>query len=168
MTAKARLLYALLSSSVVTGAGWGLTEGVARLPEGRLREAAERYLLAPGSELLERLEDDKRFRKLAKLGRKRVQKARKEADKAAGALEDRLEELEVERAAERARRVSRWLNIGAWALAGFAVCGVMTLLLGVSTLGSALALGVKVAFFLLFLQAALVFAGVLAFQKLAG
>lgn len=167
MTAKVRLLYALLSSSVVTGAGWGLTEGAARLPEGRLREAAERYLLAPGSELLERLEDDKRFRKAAKLGRKRVKKARKEAGKAADALEERLEELEVDRAAERARRVSRWLNIGAWALAGFVVCGLLTLVMGVSTLGTALSLGVKVTFFLLFLQATLVFAGVLAFQKLA-
>lgn len=144
---KAHLLRALLSACVVTGAGFGLGRGVELLPDGTARDYAERYALEPGRELAERVGDSRAVRKARKKARKGIEAA---AEKAEDALESRGLEAD---------RVAALYTTGAWAAAGFVVCLLLTLALGISSAGSALALGFKVSLAFFFLQAALVFGG---------
>lgn len=157
---KAQLLYALLSSSIVTGAAWTGSNVVAdKLPK-KAREA----VLAPGRTLVDKLEDRKDFRKFRKKAKKKIKKGKKQLKKATAELQDKLEDRDL----PELDRLTRLYNVGAWAVAGFAICFLMTLILGVSSLKTALSLGVKVTLGMIFLQATLVLAGVLAFQHLTG
>lgn len=144
---KAKLLMALLSASVVTGAGFSMGRAVELLPRGRARDLAEKYAFEPGRELAERLGDSRAVRKARK-------KAQKGIEAAAEKAEDALEARGIE-----ADRVAALYTTGAWAGAGFVICLLLTLALGVSSAGSALALGFKVSLAFFFLQAALVFGG---------
>lgn len=175
---KAKLLYALISASIVTGTSWTMsTVALDVLPKGAVRETAQRYVLAPGREVLDRLEDQKSVRKLRKKGRKRIKKTKKKFDKkldqAVDKLDDALSEYEMgeaisDRLSDEAERLEKLYNVGIWALAGFALCALFTIVLGVSSLKTAVALGAKVTLFMIFLQGALVFGGILVVQRLAG
>lgn len=138
-----------MASSVVVGASLAANTVVTRLPKGHGRDLAEKYVTAPGQVLYEKLEDNKDFRKWRKKGDKAVDAAR----------------VKIEDAADRLDLPHKY-NTGAWAVVGFAICFLMTLLLGVSSLRAAISLGIKVTLLMVFLQGALVFAGILAYQKL--
>ncbi len=147
------------------------------LPKGALRETAQRYVLAPGSEVLERLEDQKSVRKLRKKGKKRIKKSKKKLDKrldkVADKLDDALSEYEfaekiTDRLSDEAKRLEKLYNVGIWALVGFVFCALFTLVLGVSSFKTAVALGAKVTLLMIFLQGALVFGGILVVQRLGG
>jgi uncharacterized membrane protein len=141
---KARLLHAALAAAVVAGAAFGAGRGLEVLPEGRLRDAAGSWLLEPGRRLAEKAGDSRAVRK----ARKKAQKALDDAaDRAEAALEDRGVDAD---------RVAALYTTGAWALAGFVVCLLAVLVLGVSTAVDALALGFKVSLLFFFLQGALV------------
>lgn len=159
-----RLVYALISSAVVAGAAAGLAGLAERAPEGAAGEALERFVLAPGQMLAERLEDEKAVRAL----RKKSKKVRKELDKAADAVEETLEDYDLGGAAERFERMTKLCTIASWAAVGFALSLLLTLALGVSSLKTALSLGLKLTLAMIFLQAALVFGGILVYQRLAG
>lgn len=149
---KSRLLYALLSTSVAVAASVASSAAILKfVPKGGQREAVERYLVAPGEMLYERLHESGKFRKLEK-----------KVEKAADEAKERLEEF------PQAERLPHVYNVAAWAAAGFFLCLLMTLFFGISSIKSALALGVKVTLTLAFLQGALVFAGVLVYQRLKG
>lgn len=149
---KSRLLYSLLGSLVVTGSILAAINAVlAWAPEGKASDWAQRALLAPGRALQERLEDSRDFRRWRKKSRKAVASGREQLEEAA----DRLGQPHL-------------YNAGAWAAAGFIFCFLMTLVFGVSSFRSAVAMGLKAAVALLFLQAALVFAGAYAYQNLSG
>lgn len=135
---KSQLFHALVASSIVVGVSLGSTALVAKIPKGPNRDLAEKYVTAPGQVLYEKLE------------RSKTVKHAKEK------LEDAAERLDL----------PRKYNTGAWAVVGFLLCFVMTLLLGVSSLRAAISLGIKVTLLMVFLQGALVFAGILAYQKL--
>ena len=137
------------------------------VPQGKTRAALERYLIAPGGMLYERLQDRKEVRKIRKAVGKASEKIEDGLDEAKEKLEKAGLGAAVEKASERAERLPHYYNIASWAGAGFVVCLLMTLIFGVSSIKSALALGFKVTLGLLFLQAALVFAGILAFQRFA-
>ncbi|MFA5138494.1 MAG: hypothetical protein WC728_04610 [Elusimicrobiota bacterium] len=156
---KARLLYALLSASVAVAASVASSAAILKfVPKGDRREAVERYLVAPGEMLYERLHESKRFRKLEERTRDAAEDAK-----------DRIEEAgEGFSGLPQAERLPHVYNVAAWALAGFFLCLLMTLFFGVSSLKSALALGIKVTLTLAFLQGALVFAGILVYQRLKG
>lgn len=143
MLVFARLLHALLASSVVAGAAAGASYGVTHwVPEGGARETVERYVTAPGREVYSRLREDPALR--AELA-KGAAKARKEA-----------------------RRLAHLYSVGSWAGIGFVICLAMTLLFGVKSIGAALALGFKVTLTMVFLQGALILGGLLALAKTAG
>jgi uncharacterized membrane protein YjjP (DUF1212 family) len=147
---KARLLYALLSTSVAVAASVASSAAVLKfVPKGDRREAVERYLVAPGEMIYERLHESKKFRKI---------EAR--AQDAADEAKERLSELSED------ERLPHVYNVASWAVAGFFLCLLMTLFFGVSSIKSALALGMKVTLTLAFLQGALVFAGILVYQRL--
>lgn len=156
-----KLVYALISSAVVAGAAAGLAGLAERAPEGAAGEALERFVLAPGQMLAERLEDEKAVRALRK-------RARKGLDKAADAIDDKLEDYELGAAAERFERLTKLCTVASWTAVGFALSLLMTLALGVSSFKTALGLGLKLTLAMLFLQAALVFGGLLVYQRLAG
>ncbi|TPW20672.1 MAG: hypothetical protein FD126_1457 [Elusimicrobia bacterium] len=142
---KGRLLHAVLASAVVAGAAFGAGRGLEALPKGRLRGAAESWLLEPGRRLAEKVGDSRALKKARK-------KAEKALDKAADRAEEALEDRGVD-----ADRVAALYTTGAWALAGFVVCFLAVLFLGVSTAADALALGFKVSLLFFFLQGLLVF-----------
>ena len=138
------------------------------VPKGKARSTAERYLIAPGGMLYERLQDRKEVRKIRKAVGKASEKIEDGLDEAKEKLEKAGLGAAVEKASEQAERLPHYYNVATWAVAGFGLCLLMTLFFGVSSIKSALALGFKVTLTLLFLQAALVFAGILAFQRLSG
>jgi hypothetical protein len=142
---KARLLHALLATAVTAGASFGAGRALETLPEGRLREAAESWLLEPGRRLAEKAGDSRALKKARK-------KAEKALDKAADRAEEALEDRGVD-----ADRVAALYTTGAWAAVGFVVCFLAVLVLGVSTGLDALALGFKVSLLFFFLQGLLVF-----------
>ena len=162
-----RILYALVATAVTAGSAGGLSAGVLALPKGPAREAVERFLVAPGEALMERL-DQGALRRLRKKAEGKMEEGKEKVEEAAEALKEKAEALGAEGAAEQLDRLPHLYNVGAWAGAGFILCLLGTLLFGVSSLKSALALGFKVTLALLFLQGALVFGGVLAYQKLKG
>lgn len=144
---KAKLFYSLIAAGVV--GGFSLASSAVILtwvPEGRPRDLAEKYLTASGKAL----EANKTLRRWRK-------KADKQLESAAERVEEAAEDL----------KIPHLYNAAALAGTGFVLCFVMTLLFGISSLKSALALGVKASLTLLFLQAALVFGGILAYQKLS-
>ena len=147
---KNRLLYALISTFVVTCVSAGASVIALKWVPKEHREAVERGLIAPGQALYAKLEDQKGFRKLKKKGEKTLEAGKEKFEEAAEDLSDRLPHA---------------YNIGAWAVTGFILCLMMTLFFGVSSFKAAVALGLKVTLTLVFLQAALVLGGVLAYQK---
>ncbi len=149
---KRHLLYSLIASCVVVATA-AVTSALVLtwVPRGRARDAAERYLIAPGAIIHQALAERPAVRRLKRAGEKEL---------AAG---ERALGREVPADWERRPHL---YNLGVWAGAGFALCLVMTMIFGVSSFKSALALGVKVTLTLVFLQGALVFAGVLAYQKM--
>lgn len=155
---KGKLLYALLASTVVVGASMAMSAMVLTwVPKGRARDFAEKVLIAPGEVLYERLDGKRKLKQLRKAGEKQLEK-----------LEDTKVGAAALDAADKFERLPHYYNVGAWALTGFILCFLMTLFFGVSSFKSALALGLKVTVTLIFLQGALVFAGVLAYQRLTG
>lgn len=132
---KSRILYSLTAGLVVGGCALAADSVSANfLPRGKTQEAVRRFLSEPGQRLKDKLEDSKDLRDLSRRGRQ--------------ALETSQEKL-------------RLYNIGAWTAAGFLLCLLMTIFFGVSTFGAAVSLGLKAALTLIFLQGALIFAGVL-------
>lgn len=142
---KAKLLLAALAAAVVTGAAFGAARGVEVMPEGRLRSAAESWVFEPGRRLAEKAGDSRA-----------VKKARKKAQKALDSAADRAEEALEDRGVD-ADRVAGLYTTGAWAAAGFIVCFLAVLILGVTSAVDALALGFKVSLLFFFLQGLLVF-----------
>lgn len=167
MTAK--ILHALIASSVVAGTAAGASYGVTHwVPEGATREAVERYVTAPGQEVYARLKDDKAARRKVEEGKERLEEAGLDLSR----LKDPALRAELAKGAARAREEARRLmhlySVGSWAGIGFVLCLAMTLLFGVRSIGAALALGFKVTLTLVFLQGALVLGGMLALRKLGG
>lgn len=175
---RAKLLYALISTSIAAGTSWTASNAVLdRLPKGETRDAVEDFVLAPGRALADKLDDQKGLRKLRKKGAKKLEEGREQVEekveeaveKISETLEDRdLGGLKDLKGLEELDRVSRLYNVGIWAAAGFVLSFLMTLLFGISSLRSALSLGFKVTLAMIFLQATLVFAGFLAYQRIAG
>ena len=169
-----KILYALLATTVVTAASATTSALVLTwVPKGQMRDAAEKYLIAPGEVVYRALEDQKDVRKLQKLGQKKLDAA---ADRLEDVKDDARKALAKtavggkldEKLSEQAERLPHLYNVGSWAVAGFALSLIMTLLFGISSFKSALALGFKVTLTLIFLQGALVFGGILVYQKMAG
>ena len=150
---KQRLLHAFLAAAVVTGAAFGAGRAVEALPKGRIHDAAERWILEPGRALAERVGDSRAVKKARKKAEKGIERA---AEQAVDALESRGFE---------ANRVAALYTTGAWAGIGFVVCLLLTLALGISSVGSALVLGLKVSLAFFFLQAAVVFGGLFLFAR---
>ncbi|PCI36484.1 MAG: hypothetical protein COB53_09355 [Elusimicrobia bacterium] len=153
------LIYSLIASSIVTGSGWTLTSVVAQ----HLPEKARSAIMAPGEMLVEKLGDRKDFKKLKKKGEKALKKGQKKLAKAQETLEDKIEDSGVDFELDRKAKL---YNVSLWAVVGFALCTLLTLALGISSFMTAVSLGLKVTFAMLFLQAALVFGGILAVQSL--
>ena len=162
-----KLIYSLVAAGVTTSAAAGLSAGVLALPKGPAREAAERFVVAPGEAAMERL-DTKRFRKLRKKAEKTLDKGKEKLEDASERLGEKAADVGAERLAEELENLPHYWNVGVWAGAGFALCFLGTLLFGISSLKSALALGFKVTLFMIFLQGALIFGGLIAYQKLTG
>ncbi|MDE2293378.1 MAG: hypothetical protein KGL53_14950 [Elusimicrobia bacterium] len=138
---KTKLLMAIISASIVTGTGFGLGKAVDYIPKGKARDMARQCVLEPGRALAEKLGDSRAVKKARR-------DAAKQLENAAGKLKD-AGVSDADRWAER-------YTEGAWAGLGFAVCLALALMLGVSSIGSALALGVKVSLAFIFLQGAAV------------
>jgi hypothetical protein len=136
--------HAITAAAVVTAAGAGLSYGSRMLPKGAMRDDAERFVVAPGRMLRERLEDVG----IMKKAEKRVETAEKAVAKA-----ERKIGLNDHIAA-----------VGTWAIVGLVFCWIAVLWLGVSSLETALALGFKVTLLMIALQGALVVTGVLAYK----
>ncbi|MDE2291932.1 MAG: hypothetical protein KGL53_07605 [Elusimicrobia bacterium] len=132
---------AIVSASIVTGTGFGLGQAVDYIPKGKTRDMAQEFVLEPGRALAEKLGDSRA-----------VEMARKDAAKHLENAADKLQDVGVSDADRWAKRYT----VGAWAGLGFAVCLALALILGVSSIGSALALGVKVSLAFIFLQGAVV------------
>ena len=169
-----RLALSLLATSVVVASSAATSAMVLTyVPKGPWRERAEHYLIAPGQVIYERLEGAKPVKELEKAGEKKLEKGQDKVQDAADKLKGELDKSAagaavVSQVSRQAERLPHLLNIGAWAVAGFGFCFIMTLMLGISTLESALALGFKVTLTMFFLQGALVFGGLLALQRMAG
>ncbi|MFA6003740.1 MAG: hypothetical protein WC881_06700 [Elusimicrobiota bacterium] len=164
-----RLFHALLASSVVVGTAIAGSYGVTHwLPEGRTRDLAERWVAAPGEAIYQRLEENPQLEKLKDAADKKVEAGKEKLDRFNDTRLGREMLKATASTRGRTRRLMHIYNVGAWAGIGFAICLIMTLIFGISTIKTALALGFKVALTLIFLQAALVLGGVLAFHKLAG
>ena len=164
-----RFFHALLASSVVAGAAAAASYGVTHwVPEGRTRQAVERWVTAPGQTVYARLKENRTAHKQVEAGQERLEKAGLDLKR----FEDSLVGKELAKGAAKtkaeAQRLMHLYNVGAWAGAGFAVCLALTLLFGIESIGAALALGLKVTLALVFLQGALILGGVLVFQKMAG
>jgi hypothetical protein len=140
--------HALTAAAVVTSAGAGLSYGSRSLPKGPLRDDAERFVVAPGRILRERLENVGVMKKAEKKVEDKVETAEKTVAKA-----ERKIGLNDHIAA-----------VGTWALVGLVFCWIAVLWLGISSLETALALGFKVTLFMVALQASLVLTGVLAYK----
>jgi len=164
-----KLFHALLASSVAAATAAGASAAVlAWAPQGQVRDSLERCIAAPGGMVYERLQ-----------GRKEVRRLGKSMDKAADRVKDGMEDAKdklgemglgraVDAASEQAERLPHYYNVAVWAVAGFILCLLMTLVFGVSSFKSALALGFKVTLTLVFLQGALLFGGLLAWQRWGG
>lgn len=150
---KGKLTHALLAAAVVTGAAFGAARGLEVLPEGRIRDAAESWVLEPGRRLAEKAGDSRALKK-----------ARKKAQRALDTAADRAEEALEDRGVD-ADRVAGLYTTGAWAAAGFVVCFLGVLILGVVTAVDALALGFKVSLLFFFLQGLLVFGAYLLISR---
>ena len=137
------LFYALLSAGVVTAAAIGTSYGAAHwLPEGRGHELAERWVTAPGQALYAKLNEHPQIARLNKTVQDKI--------KDSAIAQDML------KAENETARLMRLYNIGTWTGIGFILCLLLTILLGISSIKSALVLGFKVTLFFVFLQAALV------------
>jgi hypothetical protein len=149
------LFHSFAAAAVVTSVAAGLSAGSRSLPKGPLRDAAEKFASAPGRAVLDKLQQSSVVQQAEKKAEKEAEKAaEKAADKAAAKVE---KEIGVD---------AHVASVGTWAGAGFALCWLAVLALGVSSLKSALALGFKVTLFMIALQAALLFTGVLAWQSI--
>lgn len=141
---KAKLFYSLLGALVCTAAALAVS-GAVQLGTKRdkdLRRLAEKYVLAPGRILADQVEGS-RVRKAAEEGLEKL------ADTKVA------QEVRDTRAADRLGELAHYYNVGVFTLLGFGLCLLMALLLGVSSMLDAIALGFKVTLTLFFLQAAL-------------
>jgi hypothetical protein len=123
-----------------------------------VRTKIERFLVAPGEAAMEKL-DTKSFEKLRKAAEKRIEKG---TDK----LSDAAEDVGGKSLAKQLRKLPHYWNIGVWATGGFFFCFAGTILFGISSIESAVALGFKVTLFMIFFQGLLVFGGFLAYKRL--
>jgi len=166
------LANSFISTAIAAGTPWTASNAVLdRIPKGDTRDAVTDFVLAPGRVLADRLDDQKGLRKLRKKGAKKLEEGREKVEEKVSAAVDKVEEALEDRdlpGLEGLDRVSRLYNVGIWATAGFVLSFLMTLLLGISSLRSALSLGFKITLAMIFLQATLVFAGFLAYQRIAG
>jgi hypothetical protein len=142
------LFHAIVAAAVVTAAAAGLSAGSRSLPEGPARDAAERFVAAPGKALLDKLDETGLAKRAAKAEKKAEKEAAKVEDKAG--LDDHL------------------ASVGVWAAAGLVFCWLTVLIMGISSLKTALALGFKVTLFMIALQGALVATGVFAWHAMKG
>lgn len=164
-----KLIHSTLAASVSVATAAGTSAAVlAWAPEGKVQETLERFVAAPGGMLYERLQGRKEVRGIAKSVDAAAEKVKDGVDDAKEKLEDMGMGKAVDKASDSARRLPHYYNVGVWAVAGFSLCFLMTLFFGVSSFKSALALGFKVTLTLVFLQGALVFGGILAYQRWAG
>jgi len=167
-----RLFLSLVATSVVTASSATMSALVLTyVPKGEWRERAERYLVAPGRAIYERAQDQKDVRKIEKEGQKRIEAGQESFQKAADQIKDEVGKTAagkeaVKAVSARAEKLQHYYNIGAWAVAGFLLCTVMTVMMGISSIAAAISLGFKVTMTLLFLQGMLVFGGLLVLQKL--
>ena len=145
------LFLSIAATAVVVAAGAGLSAGSRSLPKGPARDAAERFVAAPGRAVLDKLEET---------GLKKIEK------KAESKLD--AERGKLEKAADSVGLDVHFASVGSWAVVGFVFCWLAVLALGVSSLKSALALGFKMTLFMIAIQAALVFTGALAWHAVKG
>lgn len=165
---SSKLLYAVASSAVISASSWGVSTAVLdHMPKGDFQAVAEKYAVAPGKMILETLEDKKPVKKLRTQSKKTLKEGKKKLDAAAETLDDALDAYDIP-GAHRAKKMTKIYNVGAWTLIGFVLSLLLTLLLGISSIKTAISLGIKVTVAMFFLQATLVFAGILALQRLAG
>ncbi len=167
----ARLLYSLIAAAVTTGVAGGLSAGVRALPKGPIRDNAEKHLVAPGRAVMDRL-DSKDIRKLRKKAKKQLKKQKERLEEAAEDAELDVDDLPVpEKAREvtdRLNEMAHLYNVSVWAVVGFGFCFLGTLVMGVSSFKSALALGFKVTLLMVFLQGAFVIGAYIAWQGTQG
>src|SRR5262245_28306115 len=109
-----RLLYSLIAASVATSTAAGLSAGVLALPDSPFREAAQRFLVAPGEAAMEKL-DTKSFRKLRKKANKQLEKGKDKLGEAAESLGEKAEDLGAEGLAEELERLPHYWNVGVYA-----------------------------------------------------
>ena len=143
-----KLTFALLGAAMSGVLALAMT-GVVYLSAGanpELRRMEERVLMAPGAVLARRFDQSATRRRieedLKKLPGEKTEA--KLAEKVEAAVDEKLEGS------------SHLYNVGAWTLGAFVLCLTMTLLLGVSSLLDAVALGFKVMFTLAGAQVALI------------
>ncbi len=162
------IFHALLATSVVVAAAVGASYAVIRwVPPGSARNAAERWLIAPGEALYARAQEHD-VQASIREGRQRLARAGIEIRKLQNTPLGRQANQAATKAEAGTRRLLHLYNAGAWAATGFAVCLLLTLIFGVSSIKSALSLGFKVTLFLIVLQATLILGGFLALHKHAG
>lgn len=160
---KSHLLHSLVAAAVCAGAAAASSAALLSwAPHGKAGAAYERWVLAPGGAVYERLHERKGFRKLQSAAEDALDSAREKAEelreKAAPA--DSLMTA-WERSPKR-ERLAHLYNVSAWATVGFVLCLLFALFFGISSISHALMLGLKVTLTLACLQGALVFAGILA------
>ena len=141
---KSKLLYAFLGTLVCTGAALAVSGAVTLTTKNNkdLQRVAERYGLALGRAAAQAVEGAK-IRQAAEQGLDKV------ADTKLAA------EIRETRAAEKLGELAHYYNVGVWTLAGFLLCFLMAVILGVESAMAAFALGFKVMLTLFFAQAAL-------------
>ena len=130
-----RIWYALAAASVVTAAGGAISAGVLSLPEGPARAAAERFAAAPGRALMEHL-DHKSLRGLRRETERRLEDGRERIEEAAEKLEEGAEAVGGKTAAKKVRKLAHIYSVSAWAVAGFVLCFLGTLVFGSDTYSS--------------------------------
>ena len=164
-----RLFHAAVAPSVVAGAAAPASYGVNHwAPEGRARDALDRWVTAPGQAVYARLQEDRSARQKVAAGQERLEKAGLDLK----GFQDALVGYEPAKGAARAKAVARRLthlyNVGAWAAAGLALCLTWALLFDIDTIIDAIVLGIRVSLALTCLQGALIMGGTLALPKLGG
>jgi hypothetical protein len=158
---KSLLFHSLIGACVAVAASSGASALILKYaPKGEARKACEKWIIAPGGVLFEKIQEVPRARSIHKALEKIVDRVED--------AKDRIEESGVGSVLPRPGRLPHYYNAAAWGGAGFAACFLLALFFGVSSIKSALAMGFKVTLALFFLQGALVLAGVLAVRRAAG
>jgi len=162
---KRAIFHALIAASVAAAAAVGAGAGSTRFPP-EYRGDAEKYLLAPGRFLAEKLHEQKDFYRAQEYLEKHLGGYTSKIEKLAEGASERLEKTAAGRVTTRQlRRLPHVYNVGIWGSSAFLLCLLMALLFGIESIWEALVLGFKVTVTLVCLQAALIFAGFLAIQR---